>query len=553
MKSSKWIFGLMAMVLILAFSSASFAQVQIQLFNTASAGEIKTSRNINTSDPTATGSGILVSGQLIAQSPLTTTNLVLTFPGPITSNGLTRNDLGQGPGASTPAVDPIRIEGSTGLFANITAITTINFAAGTVTITLPCASTFASLGTQCGAANNNQSGSFRLVGVRVDANGKTAPLTVSTALSSSANNYIPPSSPTLNLVAALTDGIGAMAVGAVTGTSSGSFLVFSNQQTAATFADPNATIILTEGFASAWRTTTQATTSTTALANGTNIRLTINGLPSGFTVTITSVGSSSSRPGVNLPAAVTLTASSTTPSPSTTISFTSTSLTAVETLQLQLVLGGSTTSTLTASNITVTATMAPIGDTFLTTTATTSNNPPIETNGYPVFAQSDVGPLTIGSIAPANTTLLISYAVKVGAYDTGIAIANTSKDPFGANSGGATPSNGTITFTLYPRTDNGVGTEKTVTTSATVRPGLGLDANGMLLAGGTWTGSVTDLLTASATTGDFFGYIFVQTNFVLAHGAAYIFDGRGFTSATPVLVLPPPASTARAGIEALNN
>jgi hypothetical protein len=560
MKSSKWMIGLMAMMLMLAFSSSSFAQVQLQIFNTASPGEIVTNKTANTSDPTSTGSGILVSGQLIAVSPLTTTGLILTFPGPITSAGV--NDRtwggvhgGTGPLAGTyghqvPSVDPIRIEGATGLFANVTAITTINFANGTIRITLPC---WNAADPACGNGNNNQSGSFRLVGVRIDANGKTAPLNVTASLSSSANNYIAPGNSSLPIINSLGPGIASMTQSAVTGSNDGAFLVFSNQASG-NFADSLATMVIQEGFAAAWRTPTQASTSTTPLPNGTNIRLTFNGLPSGFSITITTRSSSSARPGVNMPAAVTLTRSSTNPSPSTVISFSSTNLTGVENLQLDLVLGGSTSSTLSPGNITVTATMDPIGDVFATgTSATNRNDYPTEANGYLIFAQADVGPLTIGAIAPANTVMLIPYAVKSGFYDTGIAIANTSKDPFGSAGGGATPAAGNITFTLYPRTDTGAGTERTVVTSATIRPGVGLATDGTLAAGGTWTGLVTDLLTAAGQTGDFFGYIFIQCNFVVGHGASYIFDGRGFTSASPVLILPPPASFPRAGVEALNN
>jgi hypothetical protein len=318
--------------------------------------------------------------------------------------------------------------------------------------------------------------------------------------------------------------------------------MFTNQ-TGAAFADATTSFLLTEGFASAWRTATQASTSGIAIANGTQIRLTVTGLPSGVTLNLSqelASGGFGNTPGITLSsAALTPVTSGTTNV--TTISFTSTNLSAVEQLAFTATLTGAPTGTLTAGTITITATMAPVQTSALSTSTGTA----IPNRNGVVFAQSDVGPLTIGSIISANTTLLIPYAVKVGAYDTGIAIANTTADPFGSTTGGAIPQAGNLIFTLFPRTDTGAGTSFSVTTSATARPGVGLATDGTLAAGGTWTGLVTDLLTAAGKTGDFFGYIFIQANFLNAHGASYIFDGRGFTSASPVLVLPPPQQTSR--------
>jgi len=55
------------------------------------------------------------------------------------------------------------------------------------------------------------------------------------------------------------------------------------------------------------------------------------------------------------------------------------------------------------------------------------------------------------------------------------------------------------------------------------------------------------LLNLAGMTGPFSGYIFVQANFIPAHGVAYVYNGAGFTSATPVLVMPPPATNGRNG------
>jgi hypothetical protein len=552
---SKWVFGLVTVMVVLMMAPSSFAQVQLILTGNPSASEIQTNRTAQTADPTSLGAGILLSGSLLAASPLTTTTLTLSFGAPITSSAAIQGNGVAGAGAIPPS-DPIRIEGATGVFAAISAVTSVNYPSGTVTVTLPCWNTTSG---DCQNNDNNLSGSFRVVGVRVDVNGKSAPMTVTTSLSSSANNYIPPAQPTVNTINALGPGVGSMNQGSVgSQTNNGTFLVFTNQ-TGSTPAKGTATLAIAEGFASAWRANTdgvtQESSNSTLLQNGTDIRLTFNGVPRGMTVSASplSGSSSSNRPTVDTTlggggSVLSATASTSAPNPTLTIKFSNTNLSAVENLGLDLTLSGTPSSTLTAGSITVTATMAPIGDGLMG-----NNQPPTpsSTVGFPRFAQADVGPVTIGTIAAATTTMLIPYAVRVSTYDTGIAIANTTKDPFGS-SGGATPASGTIVFNMFPRTDTGVGTAFSVTTSSTVRPGVGLATDGTLAAGGTWTGLMSDILTAAGQSGDFFGYIFIQTNFTFAHGASYIFNGAGFTSASPVLVLPTPASSPRTPTESLS-
>jgi hypothetical protein len=317
-------------------------------------------------------------------------------------------------------------------------------------------------------------------------------------------------------------------------------------------------VVLTEGFASAWRTTTQTSSfnvMTGANDNGTQIRLTVNGIPKGMTVGVSSVVPSSL--GVALSSAA-LTSASTT-SNQTTITFTKTSLTTAEAFGLTFTLSGVPGATLSAGSITASITMAPIG------TGLDANGAPTEAGGYPSFVEADLGPVTIGTIAVANTTLLVPYAVVTGPYDTGIAIANTTADPFGVIGGGATATNGALSFTLMPSnaTRTGAGTPITVTTSSTKLFGQGLDSTGALDAGAVWTGNVgADILPAagvSAASG-FFGYIWIQANFLDAHGVSFVYNGAGFTSASPVLVLPPPAlggtntrNSPSNGVESLNN
>jgi len=370
------------------------------------------------------------------------------------------------------------------------------------------------------------------------------------------------------LINAVGAGLASAAVGAVSGgASNGSFLLFTNQTATGSASNNKASLLITEGFASAWRTTTQAASSGAAgvgALNDTQIKVTVAGLPTGVTAAIAAVGSSKvttitlyNNTGAGAPIASITAPTSTNSSANVfVIDIGADSLTTTDSVQINFTLSG-TASSLAAGTITATVTLSPLGG------GLDSNSLPLgpggsSNPGYPSYTEADLGPVTIGNILPANTTMLIPYAVKTGPYDTGIAIANTTADPFGPTGGSATPTAGTLSVFLFPRTNTGAGTSVTLTTSATVRPGVGLATDGTLAAGGTWTALMSDILTAAGQTGDFFGYLFIQSNFLNAHGAAYIFNGVGFTSSTPVLVLAPPsASSSRGnpstGVESLDN
>lgn len=520
---SKFVFGLLVAMLVLALAPSSFAQVNIQIFGAPSAQEVQTVQAAQTADPQSSGAGLTVSGAVIANVELTTTRLDITYPGPITSS------------PTIPVGDPLRLEGATGLFTGA-SISTILFSSGVVQITLP----------ECkgGCATTTPSGSFRLVAVRMDVNGRTAPIQATASLANTANGYINSSTPQ-TVINALGPGLGSMAIGARTGgTNTGTGTILSN----ATISDSTASVVIGEGFASAWRPDSTSLNptghpgTTSATGRDTNnpyqIRLTVAGLASGQTLTVATSGSST----LSFDISGTSFSSTTT---QRTISITRSSLTAVEQIQLDFTVTGAGTAPVAPGSVTVTATMAPLG------AQVASNGTPIDTNGYPTFVQADVGPVTIVNVVAANTTLLVPFAVRDGGFDTGIALANTTADPFGS-AGGATAQSGTVRLDFFPRAaTGGAGTTFSLTTSATARPGIGLSADGTLAAGATWTVLLSELLTAAGQTGSFTGYIFIQTNFLLAHGAPFVSDFRNFTSFTPMLVLSAPISVARVGTETL--
>jgi len=576
--------GLVTILLLFAaMAPSSFAQVQLTIIPDVDNGDIATNNNAAAAAPGTNGSGVLVVGSLIASSPLTATVLRIAYPGPITAvpslvsgvnnctiGGFTALSVGSGSGgafpcgigaAGVPSNDPIRITGASGVFATMNLQPLLNTTSQRVEIQLP----------STGGATNSSSGSFRLVGVRILAAGLTGAQTVSASLNTSVNNYLLGSPSTGTVINSLNPGIASMAVGLAPGNTTiqtnptfgaGTATVFTNRN----IARSAGAFILTEGCSSCWRTKSQNGNNGAVLVdNSTQIRLTFNNVPAGVTLTLPTtiqVGTASTNTGLTGTIGNT---SITSTSNTATIDITGSSLTNVETAEVDYQVSlSSTAAVTTAGAITVTATMFPVAASPFDTTGIVGPsglalaNLPTEANGgYPTFTDLEVGPITVVNIVPANTTLLMPYALTLSPFDTGLAIANTTADPFGSGSGGATPASGTLQLNFYPTSATGAGTPFTLSTSATVRPGAGLSSDGTLASGATWTVLLSQLLTAAGQTGNFIGYVFIQTNFLNAHGTATISDFKTYSLTANVLVLPPPATTPRGtgagAVESLNN
>jgi hypothetical protein len=532
---SKFVFGLVAALVVLALAPTSFAQVNIQIFNTPSPQEVKTNRTAETSDPLSAGAGITVSGSVVATSNLSSTNLILTFPAPVTVGAVSQQNIPNG--------DAIRIVAATGVFANATILTR-----GRDSLTIALLTT--------DIVGNSQSGSFRIVGTRIDANGLTAPANGSASLSSSANNFFL-STTTFPVITALGDGIGSISQTVLSGNNPGPITIFTNR----TVVNGTSSLVIAEGFNFAWRTEAQNEIDSPGAAGvgATQVRLTVTGIPATTSITVTATSTTGST--VSSISNGTLTSTANT----TVFTFSATNPNAIDSLQINLTGTTAPTSTPTVGAITATATLFPVGNQFGTggdpPTLVTQVADPGGTNisvPVPRYLATEVGPATIGNVVAANTTLLVPYAVRLAGYDTGISIANTTLDPFGSASGGATPIAGNLIIDFFPRTSTGAGTAFSLTTSTSVRPGIGLSADGTLAAGSTWTALLSELMTAAGQTGDFTGYIFIRANFLLGHGSAFVSDFNRFTSASPVLVLPSPSTTSRntlggGTVESLNN
>jgi len=379
-------------------------------------------------------------------------------------------------------------------------------------------------------------------------NGASAPVVVSASLGNAANNYLL-STTTFNAVNSTAAGIASVAIGAISGnTNLGTAAIFTNK----TVPKATASLLLTGGFAGAWRTKSDLSNSGTAFAatneNSTRIQLTFGSLPTGVTLNLSISGGSYSAAFVGGGGTTTVTNGSATP----VLEITKSKLTSTPTLEVDVtgITLSSTAAVGTPGSITVTASMAP----FCTAAVDTTLGEPTTTNGYPCFTEAEVGPVTVANILPVSTTMLMPYALTLPPYDTGIAIANTTSDPFGTSGGGAIATSGILTFNFFPTTSTGgAGTPFSLATSSTVRPGAGLSSDGTLAAGATYTVLLSQLLTAAGQTGNFTGYIFITTNFLDAHGTATISDFRTYSLTANVLVMPPPATFSRATPGALGS
>jgi hypothetical protein len=131
----------------------------------------------------------------------------------------------------------------------------------------------------------------------------------------------------------------------------------------------------------------------------------------------------------------------------------------------------------------------------------------------PRFVASTASPSNALRIQACQTNLLFPYVTNWAGFDTGLAIANTSDDPFSdpqnrrqagrcrMNYFGRLP-NGNAPTTLREETDREVAAGETITMVLSTGGGLGLRGNA-----------------------NFQGYIIAQCDFRFAHGFAFITDG----------------------------
>lgn len=169
---------------------------------------------------------------------------------------------------------------------------------------------------------------------------------------------------------------------------------------------------------------------------------------------------------------------------------------------VDIVYTANTTSGIPAlGSATVNGSYAPISTTVLA-----SNSAP-----RPRFLDDSSG-IDIFSVNSCATTLLYPYVTNQAGFDTGLVIANTSRDPFGTAT-----QEGTCTINYYGHTTGGGAAPAAVTTP---RVPAGQHAVWTLSSGGT-------IQTAGGTIAaapGFQGYIIAVCNFQFGHGYAFISD-----------------------------
>jgi hypothetical protein len=124
---------------------------------------------------------------------------------------------------------------------------------------------------------------------------------------------------------------------------------------------------------------------------------------------------------------------------------------------------------------------------------------------------------------PPVTNLLFSFVTNLAGFDTGIAIANTTADPFGTS-----PQDGACTLTFFGANAPAPSVTPTIVAGATF----------------------VDL--ASSRAPNFQGYLIAECDFPLAHGFAFVSDvgAQNVAMGSLALVIPP---RARKGGERLDH
>jgi len=149
-----------------------------------------------------------------------------------------------------------------------------------------------------------------------------------------------------------------------------------------------------------------------------------------------------------------------------------------------------------------TATTAGVNFSPLSAVATASSSAPIPRFGQPYAATS------LFSINACTCNLLFPFVTNIAGFDTGIAIANTTQDPYMT-----APQSGTIVLNYYGTTTGGGAAPAAQTTTSSVPAGSELI---FTVSNGGNYGVV-------ATPG-FEGYVIAQANFQYCHGFAFISD-----------------------------
>lgn len=485
----------LAVALVLGLSGTAYAQISCSVASTPVSRATATGHT----EPVGDITFICVGGA----TATTTATVTIDYGATITDN------------QAYPGGKPIAISSPTSDFAaGAVSISSVSNATGQIVINLPAVAAPAA------------SSTFSVTGVLASLAGTSAASLTANVSVSPGNNYFITAGQ--NNATVITSVLAGITDPAISNGAGGTASIFTNG------AVPDGTLgfRIAENFIDMYRTAAQFNSG--GSTQPTQLFATFAGVPTGVSLTGCTATSAPT-------ASASLSASTITSTANTvTVTFnTGLSLTAIDTVTVActgVTVGSSATLPLTAGNITAQVTLSPTGAALGTNDAVLTG---ATTGQIPRYADTQLPatPLVVATISPAQTVMLIPYAVSSLGFDTGIALANTTGDPF-ASGAAVADVNGPVTFTFYP---NG-GSAFSYTTSAT-SPGTGL-TSGLVDAGSTYVVLLSELLTAAGQTGDFTGYLFAVGDFTNGHGASFITDFSGFTSASPVLTIATPTLAA---------
>jgi len=224
--------------------------------------------------------------------------------------------------------------------------------------------------------------------------------------------------------------------------------------------------------------------------------------------------------------------------------------TTIEQLEIPVTIISNTateTFPLAAGTFTYTVSLAPVAGPYITDSSSADFGTPRGITLVPRFAALESAAANLATITGSSSSLLIPYAYAsqtAGDYNTAMAISNTSEDPGTTILGftGAIPQSGSVTFYLFPQNST---LPMFKYTTAAGSPGAGLDASGNIVAGGTYSVFLNQLLPlatpptgSTATLGtSFTGYIIVVPNFTNAHGTFVLSNFTNLTMQSGLMLV----------------
>lgn len=198
---------------------------------------------------------------------------------------------------------------------------------------------------------------------------------------------------------------------------------------------------------------------------------------------------------------------------------------------VQMAYGSGVFTNTAAIPVTVNMSLAPnaTNGAFSTSTQATAT-----TSNVPRFVDTSSAK-TIANIGICQTTILFPYVTTVPGFDTGMAIGNTTQDPFGTVS-----QNGTCAVNWYEAGTS--GTNPVTFTTPVINAGTVYAF-----------GAVQNAVDSTGKGVQFTGYAIAICNFSLAHGYAAVTDVGARSILSGYLPLIIPTTGARSGPETLEN